>query len=179
MNHDPGDQRTPGVPGKLGRLQWVDSGEYTGGPGDLRGLRGYNTDPAPLAGLIAVELGIIDGDVTQAARAIAEDEHDGPIHIAHLIAACEFAAVQVGGSMPVSAPGETGDLLTSLGRALRDGGLAGARAAAAALDPHDRVRALDLLLGYCLRPLTALGIDLTDDILQRARQQDGHRCHPQ
>jgi hypothetical protein len=147
--------------------------------GDLRGLKGWNTDPAPLARLIAVDLGIIDGDVTQAARAIAEDERHGPIHIAHLLAACEFAAIQVGGSMPVPAPGEPGDLLTSLGRALRDGGLAGARAAAAALDPHDRVRALDLLLGYCLRPLAALGIDLTDDILRRARQLESHRRHPQ
>jgi hypothetical protein len=170
MDQDPDDRRTPGIPGKLGALQWVDSPDYGGRPEDRRGLRVYDVDPAPLARLIAVDLGVIAGDFAEAARAIAEDDRDGPIHIAHLIAACEYAAAQSGGSMPVTAPGASGYSLTDLGRALRDGGLAGAAAAAAALSPNDRARVLDALLDYCLRPLTALGIDLTDDMIQRARQ---------
>jgi hypothetical protein len=162
------DRRTPGIPGKLGALGWVDSPDYVGRPEDRRGLVVYDVDPAPLARLIAMDLQIIDGDAMEAARAIAEDDRDGPIHIAHLIAACEYAARQVGGHMPVAAPGSGFGLVADLGRSLRDGGLPGATAAAAAMDHTERARVLDALLDYCLRPITALRIDLTGDMIRNA-----------
>jgi hypothetical protein len=58
--------------------------------------------------------------------------------------------------------------VADLGRSLRDGGLPGATAAAAAMDHTERARVLDALLDYCLRPITALRIDLTGDMIRNA-----------
>lgn len=168
MNRNRDDRRTPGIPGKLGDLGWVDSPDYGGRPEDRRGLVVYDVDPAPLARLIATDLQIIDGDASGAVRAVAEDDRDGPIHIAHLIAACEFTARQVDGHMPGAGAGPGFGLLADLGRSLRDGGLPGATAAAAAMDHTERARVLDALLDYCLRPITALRIDLTEDMIRNA-----------
>jgi hypothetical protein len=121
MDHSPGVRRTPGIPGLLGRLQWVDSPDYGGRPEDRRGLVVHDVDPAPLARLVAGTLGVIDADPADVARAIAEDERDGPIHIAHLIAACEYGAIRTGGSMGSVASGAAGDPFSDLYRALRSG----------------------------------------------------------
>ena len=77
MDQPPGERRTPGIPGLLGRLQWVDSPDYGGRPGNRRGLVVHDVDPAPLARLVAGRLGVIDADPADAARAIAEDERGG------------------------------------------------------------------------------------------------------
>jgi len=52
MDRNRDDRRTPGIPGKLGDLGWVDSPDYGGRPEDRRGLVVYDVDPAPLARLI-------------------------------------------------------------------------------------------------------------------------------
>ena len=38
------------------------------------------------------------------------------------------------------------------------------------MDHYERARVLDALLDYCLRPLTALRIDLTEGMLRQARK---------
>ncbi len=159
----------------LAELHWVDSPDYGGRPEDRRGLRVNDVDPAPLARLIAAQLGIIDGNFAEAAQAIADDEHDGPIHLAHLVAACEYAAAETGGSMSFITRGQSGDPFSDLVKALREGGLASATAAAKGIDPYDRVRVLDILLRYLLAPITALIIDLRDDMIQPTTPPGDHR----
>ncbi len=138
----------------LGRLQWVDSPDYGGEVDDRRGLVAHDVDPAPLARLVAVKLGIIEGDLGDAARAIAEDEGDGPVHIAHLLAACQYGAIRTGGSMGFATRGPAGDPFTDLCRALLEGGQAAAAATAKMLSPPDRTAVLEVLLSYLVTPLT-------------------------
>jgi hypothetical protein len=169
MDQHPAARRTPGIPGILGEFQWVDSPEYGGDVGDRRGLVAHDVDPAPLARLVAVKLGIIDGDLGEAARAVAEDERDGPIHMAHLLAACQYGAVRTGGSMGFVARGPAGEPFTELCEALLEGGQAAAAAAAKMHSPADRATVLEVLLSYLVTPLAGLTTDLRDDMLQAAR----------
>jgi hypothetical protein len=69
-----------------------------------------------------------------------------------------------------AAPGAGFGPIADLGRGLQDGGFPDATAAAAAMDHTERARVLDALPDYCLRPLTALRIDLTEDILRQVRK---------
>lgn len=168
MDVTPGDRPASGFPGFLGEVQWVDSPDYGGRPEDRRAPHIYDVDPAPLARLVGVALGIIDGDIAGAAEAIATDERDGPIHMAHLAAACQYGADRTGGSIYLITSGAAGDPFTELCGALREGGLAAAAAAAKAISPHDRVAVLEVLLSYLLTPLTGLIIDLHDDMIRPA-----------
>lgn len=52
----------PLVPGKLGELQWVDSPDYGDRPDERRIPRVYDVDPAPLARMLGIQLGIAEGD---------------------------------------------------------------------------------------------------------------------
>ena len=169
MDERPAERRTPGIPGIFGEFQWVDSPEYGGGVGDRRGLVAHDVDPAPLARLVAVKLGIIDGDLGDAARVIAEDERIGPVHVAHLLAACQYGAVRTGGSMGFVARGPAGEPFTELCLALLEGGRAAAAAAAKMLSPPDRAVVLEVLLSYLVTPLAGLTTDLHDGMLQAAR----------
>jgi hypothetical protein len=81
MDPIPDNRRTPGLPGLLAEFQWVDSPDYGGRPENRRGLRVYDVDPAPLARLVATKLGITGISLAEAARAVADDERDGPISL--------------------------------------------------------------------------------------------------
>jgi hypothetical protein len=166
MDPIPDDRRTPGLPGLLAEFQWVDSPDYGGRPENRRGLRVYDVDPAPLARLVATKLGITGISLAEAARAVADDERDGPIHIAHLAAACEYAAAQTGGSLSFVTGGASGDPFADLCKALHDEGLAGAASAARAISPHDRADVLAVLLSYLVAPFTGLVTDLRDDMIR-------------
>jgi len=164
--------RTPGLPGVFGSFQWVDSPDFGEHPGRRRVPHAYDVDPAPLARLIGVSLQLIDGDLSEAMTAIAADDQDGPIHLVHLLAACEYAARRPGGGLP----GPGADLLTEsvsgdgvpvLAAALRDGGLVAATAVARGMDHDLRYLILDSLLSYWRAPIDGLLIDITDEWVVR------------
>jgi len=166
--------RTPGLPGVFGSFQWVDSPDFGEHPGSRRVPHAYDVDPAPLARLIGMSLKIIDGDLSESMTAIAADDRDGPIHLVHLLAACEYAARQTGGSLP--GPGAPhpvnlshalvhGSALPALTAALRDGGLAAATAAARSMDHDLRYQVLGSLLDYWRAPVYGLTEDITDETL--------------
>jgi hypothetical protein len=169
------DRRTPGIPGVFGDLQWVDSPDYGEAPENRRVPRTYDVDPAPLARLIAAYLHLNNGDLSAAMGEVAGDDRDGPIHIVHLLAACEHAAMQTGGGMPGSS-GFTGDAgtrlissavsgeaLPALVDALRSGGFPAATQLARSMDSGIRHRVLDSLLQYWGAAIIGLQMDLTDD----------------
>jgi hypothetical protein len=160
----------------FGSLQWVDSPDFGEHPGRRRVPRAYDVDPAPLARMIGVSLQIIDGDLSESMTAIAADDQDGPIHLVHLLAACEYAARQAGGGLPGPGAPRPVDLLTeavsgpglpALTAALRDGGLAAATAVARGMDHDLRYRVLDSLLGYWRAPIDGLLMDITDERVVR------------
>jgi hypothetical protein len=101
-------KRTAGVPGVFGDLQWVDSPDFGDEPEDRRIGSVYDVDPAPLSRVLGAILGIASDDLTERMRELANDDRDGPIHIIHLLGACEYAANQTGGGMPGAAfaPGD-------------------------------------------------------------------------
>ncbi|MEV4252269.1 hypothetical protein AB0J52_03755 [Spirillospora sp. NPDC049652] len=172
-------RRTPGIPGLIGDLQWVDSTDFGGEPEDRRIMSMYDIDPAPLARLLATYLGILDGDVTDRMREIADDDRDGPIHMVHLLGACEYAARNTSGGLPSPAtPGvpsptallvaaTSGGALPALVNALHQGGFPAATRAARPMDPDTRHHVLDSLLQYWGAPITGLCFDLTDERLRR------------
>jgi hypothetical protein len=156
--------RTPGLPGMLGEFMWVDSPDFGGSPADRRIPRVYDVDPAPLARLIAVALKAVPGDWGKLVRELAEDDRDGPIHLVHLLAACEYAARRTGGSLT-----RVGGILGPLADALSEGGIKDAVEAAQIMDAETRAGVLDLLTDHCCSAVTGLCIDITDDLI--ARQQ--------
>jgi hypothetical protein len=158
------DRRTPGLPGMFGEFMWVDSPDFGGSAAERRIPRVYDIDPAPLARLIAVGLRVVPGDWGELARQLAEDERDGPIHLVHLLAACEYAARRTGGSLT-----RVGGILGPLAGSLHDGGIKGAVEAAQAMDAVTRAGVLDLLVDHCCRAVIALCIDITDDLIDRQR----------
>lgn len=174
------DRRTPGIPGVFGDLQWVDSPDYGERPEDRRVPRTYDVDPAPLAYLIATYLKLVEGDLSTAMRAVADDHRDGPIHIAHLLGACEYTGHQFGGGLPTSSTplGEgsshlmsaalAGDSLATLVDALHEGGFPSAAAAAREMGSDERYRLLDVLLQYWSAPITGLQMDLDKDRFRHA-----------
>lgn len=169
------DRRTPGIPGVFGDLQWVDSPDYGEPTENRRVQRMYDVDPAPLARLIATYTSIITGDLDAAMHAVADDDRDGPIHIVHLLGACEYAGRQYGGGLPTgSTPlGEgsshlvpaaiAGDILTTLVDALHEGGFPAATAAARNLSHDERYRLLDVLLQYWGAPISGLQLDFEEN----------------
>ncbi|MFF5261432.1 hypothetical protein ACFY4C_21015 [Actinomadura viridis] len=173
------DRRTPGIPGTLGDLQWVDSPDYGEDPRNRRIPKVYDVNPAPLARMLAAALHITGDDVTDRMRELADDERDGPIHLVHLLGACEYAAQQTGGGLPGSgAPAGTpttlaitetvsGDPITQLVNALRQGGFPAATQKARDLGAENRYRILDVLIHFWMGPITGLCIDLTDAQLRR------------
>jgi hypothetical protein len=169
MDEHPATEPTPGIPGLLGRLHWVDSPDFGGRAEDRRAPHTNDVDPAPLARLVAVKLGIIDGDLGEAARAIAEDERDGPVHMAHLLAACQYGAVRTGGSIGSVARGPASEPFSDLCRALLKDGQAATATAAKSLSQADRAAVLEVLLSYLVTPLTGLATDLHDDMLRATR----------
>ena len=175
-------RKTPGLPGVFADLQWVGSPDFGEKLGNRRNSSLYDVDPAPIARLLAVALKLVDGDLRQCMRRIAEDERDGPIHIVHLAAACEYAAMQTGGGLPRPG-GPTGspasraivmtvspDALPAIVAALREDGLAAATAIARALDVHERTNILDVLLRYAIGPITGLSMDLSDEHFRPTRR---------
>ena len=118
--------------------------------------RMYDVDPAPLARLIGILLKLVDGDVGEHIAAVAGDDRDGPIHIAHLLGACQYAAHQAGGSVP---------FIPGLSEAMRDGGLKGATTAIRDMDRETRSAVLDGLLGFWSAAVSGLCIDITDEQL--------------
>lgn len=158
----------PAAPGLLDGIQWVDSPDYGGRPEDRRIPRVYDVDPAPLARLLSVQLGTIEGDEADSMRVLAKHP-DAPVHMAHLLGACEYAARKTGGSMTQAVSPAADNPFADAVQALHDGGLAGATAAFRAMDDDTRNRVLDALLDYGLAPVLALRSDLTDDMLRRPR----------
>ncbi|WP_067832903.1 hypothetical protein [Actinomadura kijaniata] len=174
-------RRTPGIPGLIGDLQWVDSPDFGDAPEDRRIPRVYDVDPAPLARMIAAYLQLTDESVTEVMREIAGDDRDGPIHIVHLLGACERAAKATGGGLPGAANplghgtaglismAISGEALPALVEALRCGGFPAATGLVRALDSEARYYILDSLIEYWGAPIVGLQIDLTDDKLRRSK----------
>jgi hypothetical protein len=181
MTDDARSRRTPGIPGTFADMQWVDSPDFGDAPEDRRIKRVYDVDPAPLARVIATYLGLINDDLSGAMRDLANDDKDGPIHLVHLLGACEHAARGTGGGMPGSdgprgdgaarliSASVSGDALPALVDALRAGGYPAATQLARSMDADTRRRVLDSLLQYWGAPIFGLCIDLTDDNLKRTR----------
>lgn len=157
--------------GKVLDLQWVDTSDFGERPADRRSRKTYDLDPAPLDRLLAAAIltGHVDG---KHMHAIADDDRDGPIHIVHLMAACEVAAREVGGGLPgaeritfdlprnaseLIAAEVGGDAFGVLVSELRESGFASATRLARALSPEQRFAILDPLLHYALAPLTDCG----------------------
>lgn len=150
------------LPGMLGEFMWVDSPDFGGDVADRRIPRVYDVDPTPLAQLIGVALKLVPRDWGTTARELAADERDGPIHLVHLLAACEYAARCTGGSLT-----RTGGIVGSLAIALRENGIKKAVRAAQAMDAETRAGVLDVLTDHCCRVITGLCIDITDDLIIR------------
>jgi hypothetical protein len=137
----------------------------------------YSVDPAPLGALVAAVIGLRD-DLLDCMKVIAEDDENGPIHLIHLLAACEFAAKDVGGGLPSaeSIPGLLAThggfitasvspyVLPNLVRALRQDGLVGATKLAREYSKRERFRALDVLVHYVAGPIIGLQIDLVGQL---------------
>jgi hypothetical protein len=167
-------------------IAWVDSCDYGGLPEDRRRGSLEDVDPAPLAAFVAAAIGLRE-DLVECAKVIAKDDRDGPIHLVHLIAACDYAARDVGGSLPTgkSFPelfglGTSGGILTalisetvlpSLVRTLKTQGLGGATDLARKCTQRERFRALDVLAHYVASPILSLEIDLHDAILIESKKE--------
>jgi hypothetical protein len=173
--------RTPGLPGVFGDFMWVDSPDFGDDPADRRIAQTDDVDPAPLARMIAALLRIGPGKVTDHMRQIADDNRDGPIHLVHLLAACEYAARETGGGMPgpdaptgnqstrLMTAEVSGDGIPRLMAALREGGLAAATAVAREMKPESRYAVLDSLVDYWAAPIIGLQIDITNDHVKHTR----------
>lgn len=167
------------------KMYWVSSWEYGGGASEPHPSSYYEVDPAPLASLVAAVIGLRD-DLHECMKAIAEDDENGPIHLIHLLAACEYAARDVGGGLPSdgSIPGSLAtfggiitatvspQVLPSLVRALRKEGLAGATNLARKYSRRERFRALDVLVHFVAAPIIGLQIDLYDDLVRTVHGTD-------
>jgi hypothetical protein len=174
-------KRTPGIPGVFSDLQWVDSPDFGDEPEDRRIGSLYDVDPAPLAKVLGAILGLTDDNLTERMHELADDDRDGPIHIVHLLGACEYAAIQTGGEMPGAAfaPGDfatqlltstvSGGALPALVGALREGGFPAATKLARQMEAELRFAVLDSLLHYWMAPISGLCIDLTDEKLRKGR----------
>jgi hypothetical protein len=166
-------------------MYWVDSREYGRDASEPHPRSHYAVDPAPLASLVAAVIGLRD-DLHECMKAIAEDDENGPIHLIHLLAACEFAARDVGGGLPSdgSIPGSltthggfitatvSPHVLPSLVRALRKDGLAGATNLARKYSRRERFRALDVLVYFVAAPIIGLQISLNEAWVRTDRGTD-------
>lgn len=176
----PSANPTPGLPGMFSDFQWVDSPDFGEPPERRRTDFVYDVDPAPLARVIGTVLGLTEDDLGGRMRELANDDRDGPIHLVHLLGACEHAAQMTGGGMPGPGfpPGDAGSQLKtsavsgaglpSLVQALRDGGFPAATRLARSMDPELRHLVLDSLLHYWMAPITALCMDLTDEKMRHS-----------
>jgi hypothetical protein len=166
--------RTPGIPGILSDIQWVDSPEFGDEPEQRRIPTLHDVNPAPLARVLAVMLELTGDDLGNRMRELADDDRDGPIHLVHLLAACEYAARMTGGGLPGGPRSGGGDpatmLLTAtvsgqgvpaLVAAMHEGGFPAATRLAREMNAEERRLVLDSLLSYWMAPITALMMDLT------------------
>lgn len=136
----------------------------------------YGVDPTPLVTFVRAAVG--DEDVGAAMHGIADDEQDGPLHLVHLIAACDRAVRETGGGLPGGPrPVEfnattlllatvSPDGLPGLVHTLHASGFASAVALARHYTPQERLLALDALLLYFTAPITNLRIDLADHLVR-------------
>ncbi len=168
------------------KMHWVDSREYGRDSSEAHPRSHYAVDPAPLASLVAAVIGLRD-DLHECMKAIAEDDENGPIHLIHLLAACEFSAQDVRGGLPSdgSIPASLtthGGIITatvspyvlpSLVRALRKEGFVGATNLARSYSRRERFRALDVLVHFVAAPIIGLQIDLPEEWVRTDRGTDG------
>ena len=168
------------------KMHWVDSREYGTDASEPQPRSYYAVDPAPLASLVAAVIGLRD-DLHECMKAIAEDDENGPIHLIHLLAACEHAARDVKGGLPsdgsISANLTThGGIITatvsphvlpSLVRALRKDGFAGATNLARKYSRRERFRALDVLVHFVAAPIIGLQIDLPEEWVRTDHGTEG------
>lgn len=162
-------------------LPWVDSCDYDDASRGCRSERPYrDVDPAPLAAFVAAAIGFRD-DLLECAKVIAKDDEDGPIHLVRLIASCDLAARDVGGSLPtgtsfpeIFGSGTLGGILTAtisptvlpnLVRTLKQEGLVAATTLARQCTARERYRALDVLSHYVADPISSLRADIHDGIV--------------
>lgn len=134
-------------------------------------------DPGPLLNWLGTATGLWEGDYATQLHALAYDESEGPAHLVHLTAACEFAARRFGGGLP--GPGYDGpvdqklrlllsatggaDAMAAIVGALRAQGIRKAVEVARDMPPELREAALDALLAYWGSPISGLlNIDYHD-----------------
>lgn len=147
----------------------------------------YRVDPTPLADFVAAAIGL-RGDLLECMKTIAEDDQDGPIHLVHLLAACQMAAEDVGGSLPFdgSIPAifkqKSGFIVASVSPVvfpnlvwtLRNEGIASATNLARTYTRRELFRALDVLVHYVAAPTTNLQIGVEDVVFPpRAQTEEG------
>lgn len=172
----PEGRQIPGVPGIFRDLAWADRAEYEGSFDNVSDGDDREVDPAPLSRLVCLELEIIDGNLHQEADAIAADDRDGPIHLVHLLAACEYAAQATGGLPGPDTPqgphgvkilreSGSGEGIPVLAAALRRGGLGAATAEARSMPPELRYHVLRDLLVLWSAPTDGLLTEMTNEKL--------------
>ena len=124
-------------------LDRVNAADY-GDPAEPRGAP-RDVDPAPLAWMLSVHLGTVQGDPAASMRVLAEGP-DAEVHLARLLGACEYAARQTGGSMTRVVITSGDDPFADAVQALVESGLAAAAAVFRGMDAHDRSRVLDIIM---------------------------------
>jgi hypothetical protein len=161
----------PGLPGEI-PVDTVDADEYRDPDEPRAGRR--DVDPAPLAWLLSVQLGTVQGDLAGSMRVLAEGP-DADVHLARLLGACEYAARKTGGSLArVTYPAGIGSELWDAVRALASGSLGAAAKVFREMSAGDRYQALDAILDYWARPATALAVaDELEVLIQVAGERSG------
>jgi hypothetical protein len=127
-------------------------------------------DQAPLTRLLASwETGGAAGPeaADEAARLLAEDDEDGPVHLVRVLGAIESAARRTGGSLShltdtQAVTATCGGTLHHLVEVLHAGGLRAATSAARALDARSRYLVLTALRPHWHGPLHAISGRLRD-----------------
>jgi hypothetical protein len=159
----------------------VNAAEFGGYPqGEATSNFRQEVDPAPLVRLMVAAIGD-NSDLLDLMEEVATDERDGPIHIVHLIAACDLAARDVGGGLlangsilgikshtvpNIMVSQISPRLLPELVFTLRRDGLAAATAIARKASPRERFRALDALMMFATGPILKLHLDVHDGIVR-------------
>ncbi|MFE0457779.1 hypothetical protein ACFW1A_00780 [Kitasatospora sp. NPDC058965] len=174
MPHEPQfethQKKTPGLPGVLAEMMWVDSPDFGDHPRDRRNPFVYDVDPAPLARVLAAALDMNDTGVDRSglSHAVADDATDGPIHIVHLAAVVEATARRHGGSL--RNPGSTaalfdaamhGNAAGQLIALMEKDGFGPATARVRELTAQQRYELLESLIEHLTYPILALTFDIT------------------
>lgn len=173
------NEPVPGIPGRFSEIAWIDTCDYGGEPEDRRVDDSMvDLNPEPLARFVATGLHLIPGSRDAIGEAIADDEMDGPIHIVHLLVACERSAQLVGGGLPrPGSPGNatqaaltimaaSGHIIPAMASALYDGGPGAAVALVRGWNSETRKLALDALWAYWVLPIAALCEDVPNSVFR-------------